>query len=399
MRNAFSRFKEEFSENVATDIAVELGLAIREDDVDAIDKIVSKYFSTPSTAILLNGAIAAFVKKDKFQGFYPPAILALMLGKRDALRAILQITGNPNVRENPDDPEHSPTLLIMAVQNSDIETVKLLLDAGANLNEEWIYTKNSNEIYTWTALTLAIIDGLSKTIDILLEAGAIPTPMNALQTILDDDDYSQNLEKIIALHPELVNKQFFTAGADNSLLSVAVLYGKLSFVRGLIEQGANFNMTVDGLTPLDIAISQDYDDIAQFLRSVGGLPSKQDESPELQNSSAAKKEITEIIERLELLEEKFGIAISGIYASCEETPWNRPTGDYRVIVNFDISSLNGDALARSLHICASAYNSAGQLLSKQQSHIDKDDFAGFASIDITLYLDQMPERIRLFPTV
>jgi len=32
--------------------------------------------------------------------------------------------------------------------------------------------------------------------------------------------------------------------------------------------------------------------------------------------SDGRKEITNIIERLELLEEKFGIALSGVYACC-----------------------------------------------------------------------------------
>jgi ankyrin repeat protein len=396
MRNAFGRLNEEFSEN-AVNIAVELSAAIREDNVDAINKIVFKHFSTLSAAPLLNGAIAPLVKDGDDVRLYPPAILALMFGKRDALRAILKITGNPNLRENPDDPGHSPTLLINAVISGDIEMVKLILEAGADPNEEYITIVDDGQTGISTdALRMAISLNLRKTTSLLLETGAIPSFSAAAVAVVSDDDCSQNLERMIALRPELLNKQFFFAGADTSLLNMAVMSGKLSSVKWLIEQGADFNMAVGGATPFDLAVHVGHDDIAKFLQSVGGVSGTRDGSPAMRNSSASKQEITKIIERLELLEEKFGIAISGLYSTCEYEPYGTPPY-HEVKINFDLISVSGGKLERSFNVIASAYNSAGQLMQTDSTRIYADDFMGFSPISITLHLDQSPEKIRLFP--
>ena len=113
--------------------------------------------------------------------------------------------------------------------------------------------------------------------------------------------------------------------------------------------------------------------------------------------SKSKKEITKIIERLELLEEKFGIAISGMYANYESGDRSFP---HMVNINFDLTSLSGGKLERSFHIFASVYNSMGQLLETKSIRINADDFIGFSSVSINLRdLDQAPEKIRLFPAV
>jgi hypothetical protein len=112
--------------------------------------------------------------------------------------------------------------------------------------------------------------------------------------------------------------------------------------------------------------------------------------------SKQKKEITKIIERLELLEEKFGIAISGLYSTCRYEPYGTPPY-HEVKINFDLTSLSDGKLERSFNVIASAYNSAGQLLKTDSTRIYADDFMGFSPVSITLHLDQVPEKIRLFP--
>lgn len=106
-----------------------------------------------------------------------------------------------------------------------------------------------------------------------------------------------------------------------------------------------------------------------------------------------KKEITEIVERLELLEEKFGVAISGLYAICEPRDWT----PYLVTINFDLASLSGGKLERSFAVYANAYNSAGQLLNMSRPCIDANDFMGLQSFSLCLEVDQVPEKIRLYP--
>lgn len=108
------------------------------------------------------------------------------------------------------------------------------------------------------------------------------------------------------------------------------------------------------------------------------------------------KEITKIIERLELLEEKFGVTISGLYANHKS---GNPVYPHIVKINFDLVSLNGGKLERSFKMIASVYNSAGQLLVTEKAYIVADDFMGFEPVSITIHeVDQAPGKIRLFPT-
>lgn len=115
----------------------------------------------------------------------------------------------------------------------------------------------------------------------------------------------------------------------------------------------------------------------------------------------SKREITDIVERLELLEEKFGIAISGLYATCEYIPYVTPPY-HEVIINFDVTSLGGGKLEGGSNdgfkLCASAYNSEGQLLKTETTYLVYDGFMGFESKSIRAHLDQVPARIRLSPT-
>jgi hypothetical protein len=112
------------------------------------------------------------------------------------------------------------------------------------------------------------------------------------------------------------------------------------------------------------------------------------------------KEITNIIERLELLEEKFGITISGLYADSKPVRVNGVEGYIYIRINFDLTSLAGDKLERDFSVVASVYNSAGQLLDTKSTLIYADKFNGFSSVSMSLYdLDQTPAKIRLFPKV
>lgn len=111
-------------------------------------------------------------------------------------------------------------------------------------------------------------------------------------------------------------------------------------------------------------------------------------------AASGKRDITNCVERLELLEDQFGIAISGLYASCKFEEY----GPYHALkINFDVTSLSGSTLKSSLKLNASAYNEAGQLLDTTSSYIHMRDFLGFGSISIEVHLDQEPAKIRLSP--
>jgi ankyrin repeat protein len=415
MRNGFARLKEAFP-NEYVYISSCLVNAIRKDNADVLDQLISTYFSSSETSGFLDGAIAVYIDDDKEVQIHTPAILALRSGSRNAMRAILRTTRNPNAREDPDAPENSLTLLMIAVINSDFDTAKLLLEEGANVNEECVsIDEDGGESSSLSALSFAVESGLTKTTNLLLDNGAVPTLANASSAIRTSDGLDPLLVKMIELRPELLHGQ-----TDNvSLLHLAAMSNNLPSIKWLLDQGASLNaISEDGTTPLDWAVDVGKKEIAAFLQSVGGVSGKQDESPDrcelpppantggvtgkrevspaLQNSSATKQEITKLIERLELLEEKFGIAISGLYATCKYESYGSPPY-HKIEINFDLTSLSDGKLERSFNVIASAYNSAGQLLKTDSTRIYADDFMGFSPVSITLHLDQSPEKIRLFP--
>ena len=110
-------------------------------------------------------------------------------------------------------------------------------------------------------------------------------------------------------------------------------------------------------------------------------------------STEAIREITSSVERLDLIEDKFGINISGVYASIQTAAENQ----FLVRINFDISSNNGDPLQHSFYIHAIGYNNAGKAIGMDNAFIFQSDFLGVDSRSISFFTDQPPTKIRLFP--
>ena len=114
-----------------------------------------------------------------------------------------------------------------------------------------------------------------------------------------------------------------------------------------------------------------------------------------------KKEITHLVERFELLEKKFGIAMSGLYATCkpefaicdDELDEMQPPR-YRILINFDVTSLSEFQLEK-IAVNAAAYNSADQLLGE---YISICGHQCFSSESMQFLLDQKPAKIRLYPS-
>lgn len=109
-----------------------------------------------------------------------------------------------------------------------------------------------------------------------------------------------------------------------------------------------------------------------------------------------KREITSIIERLELIEEKLGISFTSIYATVQKRTWSSPP-DFLLRINFDILSTSGGAVEHAFHVRAVAYNEAGQAIGKGETFVDNDSFLGFDSESFEILADQSPVKVRLFP--
>lgn len=115
------------------------------------------------------------------------------------------------------------------------------------------------------------------------------------------------------------------------------------------------------------------------------------------STNGVPKEITHLVERLELIEEKFNISIEGIYATCCFYDLKSFTiSSYEVELKFDVIG-NGIALDRNFSIRANVYNTQSQLLGTQTTFIRKDQFVGFATQKINISVNQFPMKLRLFP--
>ncbi len=105
------------------------------------------------------------------------------------------------------------------------------------------------------------------------------------------------------------------------------------------------------------------------------------------------REITNI-QTYELIEERFGIHISGITASMVLE------GDkYYVKINAEIMAINGGELNQNIEIQASISDSKGNVVGDARQILLKDDFFGIASLGMISgeYHYQDVQAIKVFP--
>ena len=162
----------------------------------------------------------------------------------------------------------------VAAETGNYQIVKMLLDAGLDPN-----IKNRNE---YTALLVSVLDNEYEIEEMLLKNRADPDITNnshggitPLFVAVRNAAESNDRKKIRSI--ELLLKY----GADPDIqdenrhrtpLFVAARYGKLELVKILAENGADVNKpTKTGRTPLDQAIKNGHTDVADYLRSVGGI--------------------------------------------------------------------------------------------------------------------------------
>lgn len=105
----------------------------------------------------------------------------------------------------------------------------------------------------------------------------------------------------------------------------------------------------------------------------------------------ASIELTNRVERMELLEDRFGIQLQAMYAVFTKDEYYS-----EVRVNFDVMAPNG-GIKKDLEVHVSAYNTNGQLIGTTCTYIDEDDFVGFESCSERIDCNEPPAKIRVFP--
>ena len=152
--------------------------------------------------------------------------------------------------------------LIYAAANGHIETVKLLIEPGADVN---LVRKNR------TALLAAVSNKDSKCVELLIEAGA---SVNA--TFMDTIKTTTPVREVVQCGTLKILSILIQAGADvnfgggQSPLFTAALYGKIEFIKPLVDAGADLNrQNDDGETPLHETLKYFYQTSFYVLMDLG----------------------------------------------------------------------------------------------------------------------------------
>ena len=234
-----------------------------------------------------------------------PLILAVDLGYREIVRVLLEAGALPIDREgyllekaieenkteilsllikagldvNQKLTEDDKTALMDVAGRGDINAVKLLVEAGADVNA----ISNCNDY----ALLNAACSGWQETYDYLYPLTAVELRKEAEEQLSAglrrrqrlDDKFTENfisaaamgdIRAVLAALEDGVNINAFNAD-EHTALSMAAYWGHLTVVRALIEAGVNLNLgcEYDGETPLISAASMTA--MANSKISVGGM--------------------------------------------------------------------------------------------------------------------------------
>ena len=105
---------------------------------------------------------------------------------------------------------------------------------------------------------------------------------------------------------------------------------------------------------------------------------------------------TDLIERIEAFEEKFGVKFEGLYAAFGEEDED---GAVRVVVRGEAHARDkGSKIDESLDVVVAVYDDKGRVIGKGDHYLSQDSFFGFEVFEIDLYdVPRAPARIRLYP--
>ena len=161
-------------------------------------------------------------------------------------------------------------LIELAVWGNNLESVKILLEAGVPIDE-----KHQN---CYTPLTTAVRDNRPEMLAFLLAHGADPN--------LKGED----VPLAMAASKPAILKQLLEGGADitksKGVLEYAIYYNSLESVKILLEAGEDINYKHDGVyTPLTTAIRDNRTEILSYLLSRGADPNVLGEGLPLINAS------------------------------------------------------------------------------------------------------------------
>lgn len=110
-----------------------------------------------------------------------------------------------------------------------------------------------------------------------------------------------------------------------------------------------------------------------------------------------KKEYIENIERLEIMEEKFGIILEGLNAEISFYEDDDTMSD--VYIYGEIHAANGSTIEEDIVIVLTAYDKNGKVIGTGKEYIEKENFFAIHSLDGQISnIISKPAKIRIYPT-
>ena len=157
--------------------------------------------------------------------------------------------------------ENFPWSLQYAAAHKQVGVVSMLLSMGANPNAVGSEGRR--------ALNVASLKGDAAVARLLLEHGANPNLRDKTgSTPLHDASLNGNKDVIELLLSHGAEINALDGESKSTALHYAASYGRLEAVKTLVAHGADVSLkTAKGQTPLELAVSNNQDDVAAFLRS------------------------------------------------------------------------------------------------------------------------------------
>ena len=195
------------------------------------------------------------------------------------LRPLRTVLNNPQRKFNPNilDESNSMSLLMLACCQGDVELVKTLIAAGADVN---YISPNRRSV-----LHIAVDHNQPAVVTALLQAGANPMQQAGNSAMpLHDAVWSNRVECVKALLPAYKSINYSPDGAHNGLpLNLAIDRGWTTIIQLFIDAGMDLNTCKYGTPPLIHAAASGKVNIVQQLLRAGA-----DVNARSQNGETAK---------------------------------------------------------------------------------------------------------------
>jgi len=220
------------------------------------------YWCPLSKAVALNDIISverllqwgAHPNPEPFLNVILPLVEAVRNANLDLVDTLIAAGADPNTSERRYQSHPSHNCLQVATSNRDVEMIRRLMEAGADIN--------GGRHNGGTALRIAVETGNSELIHFLIQQGAD----DCLQIAAEQGD----IEWVRHLIETGAGINVSTGG--QMALAVAVKSGNVELVHFLIEQGADLNSPVrdlDGMTTLQRAVYNQDTEVTKLLLAAG----------------------------------------------------------------------------------------------------------------------------------